>query len=329
MENEKKRSGWKTAGLIAGVGCLSIIGVVVGGVIVAVIWARSIVGGLDADPRPVDRRIAVSAPAADTTRGPKTAASRTAPMRLTIDLSEGEFTIKPGEPGSEIRVQGEYPPDIYELTEHQETDAATGVRRVTVRFKPKTPMWARIFAGVGGGGSGYPSRLTLTIPRGSPIDLNLQMTMGKSDVDLGGLTLGEVSVNAAMGEHVLDFHDPVVEGLRELRITTSMGNLKLENLGNAHADTIHASGNMGEGTANLGGAWPAGSTSSLTFEQSMGELTLRVPTNIRLDSDVRSSQGGETTSKTAQDAPLPDAPDAPTLRLRVNSSMAEARVIRY
>ncbi len=100
----------------------------------------------------------------------------------------------------------------------------------------------------------------MTIPRGSPIDLNLQMTMGKSEVDLGGLTLGEVSVTAAMGEHSIDFHEPVVEGLRELRISTSMGKLALENLGNARAESIHASGNMGEVTANLGGAWPAGGT---------------------------------------------------------------------
>ncbi len=326
---EKKRSGWRTAGLIAGIGCLSIIGVVVGGVIIAVIWARSVVGDLDTDPRPVDRRIALSAPAADTASGPEKAASRTAPMRLTIDLREGEFTIKPGQPGSEIRVEGEYPPDMYELTEHQETDPATGVRRVTVQFKSKTPMWARIFAGFGGGSSGNPPRLTVTIPRGSPIDLNLQVTMGKSEVDLGGLTLGEVSVTAAMGEHSLDFHEPVVEGLRELRISSNMGKLALENLGNARADTIHASGNMGEVTANLGGAWPVGSTSSLTFEQSMGELTLRVPNSVRLDADVRSSQGGETTSRTTQDATPPDTPNAPTLRLRVTSSMGEARVVRY
>jgi len=326
---EKKRSGWRTAGLIAGVGCLSIVGIVVGGVVIAVIWARSIVGDLDTDPQPVDRRIALSAPAADTARGPEKASSRTTPMRLTIDLQEGEFTIKPGQPGSEIRVEGEYTPDMYELTEHQDTDPASGVRRVTVRFRSKAPMWARIFAGFGSGGSGNPPRLTVTIPRGSPIDLNLQMTMGKSEVDLGGLTLGEVSVNAAMGEHSIDFHEPVVEGLRELRINASMGKLALENLGNARADTIHASGNMGEVTANLGGAWPAGGTSSLTFDQSMGELTLRVPNSVRLDADVRSSQGGETTSRTTQDATPPDAPNAPTLRVRVNSSMGEARVIRY
>ena len=79
----------------------------------------------------------------------------------------------------------------------------------------------------------------------------------------------------AMGEHRVDFHEPVVEGVRELRLSNSMGNLNLENLGNARANTITASGSMGNVTANLGGAWTPGAEANLNFEQSMGELTLR------------------------------------------------------
>jgi hypothetical protein len=326
---EKKRSGWRTAGIIAGVGCLSMIVVVVGGVIIAAMYARATLANLgDPDPKPVERRIALPSPVVNTTRKPGASGADSGALRLTLDLREGDFTIQPGEPGNAVQVRGEFAPGLYELVETQDTDAATGVRRATVRFRSKAPAWARFFAGIGGGSDARP-HLTVIIPRGSPLDLNLQMAMGRSEIDLGGLTLGEVSVNATMGEHSIDFHEPVVEGLRELRINTSMGNVVLENLGNARADTITASGSMGNVTANLGGAWPAGATSSLTFEQSMGELTLRVPTTVRLDADVRSSQGGETKSRTTQDAKPPDDPNAPTLRVRVNSSMGEARVIRY
>jgi hypothetical protein len=328
MENEKKRSGWRTAGLIAGVGCLSIIVIIVGGVVIASMYARATLANLgDPDPKPVERRIALPSPVTNTTKKPGGPADRSA-LRLTLDLREGDFTIQPGAPGNDVQVRGEFAPGLYELVETQDTDAETGVRRATVRFRSKAPAWARMFAGIGGGDNVRP-HLTVTIPRGAPIDLNLQLALGRSEVDLGGLTLGEVSVNTTMGEHSIDFHEPVVEGLRELRINTSMGNLALENLGNAHADTIHASGSMGNVTANLGGSWPAGATSSVTFEQSMGELTLRVPNTVRLDADVRSSQGGETTNRTTQDATTPSAPNAPTLRLRVNSSMGNARVVRY
>ena len=324
-----KRSTLRTVGLIAGVGCLTMIVVVVGGIVITVMVARDAASNLgDPNPQPVNRRISLPVPGADTSLKSATGQSNSsnAPLHLTLELQEGEFTIQPGEPGSDISVTGEYAPGLFELTETQGTDAATGARRATVRFRSKAPMWVRIFGGIGNGDGNRP-RLTVTIPRGVPLDLDLTTSMGRSEVDLGGLTLREVSVNAAMGEHRVDFHEPVVEGVRELRLSNSMGNLNLENLGNARANTITASGSMGNVTANLGGAWTPGAEANLNFEQSMGELTLRVPSSVRLEADVRES-GKEGSSRPPEVAP-PDDPKAPTLRLKVNSSMGETRIVRY
>jgi hypothetical protein len=329
------RSGWRTAGLIAGVGCLSIIAVVIGGVIIASMYARATLANLgDTNPQPVERHIALPAPAATTpapagktaTRATKEGADRTAPLRLTLDLQEGTFTIRPGEPGSDVQVQGKYAPGLYELTENQDTDAATGVRRARVRFRSKAPAWARFFAGMTGNSSD-PPELTIVIPRGTPIDLSLNLALGKSEVDLGGLTLGEVSISATMGEHRIDFQQPVVEGLSLLRLNSSMGNVTIEHLGNARADRITATSNMGNVIATLDGTWPSGTPADLNFQQTMGDLTLRVPTSVRLDAEVRNAKG-ETTNAPSDVKP-PDDPKAPTLRLRVTSSMGNARVIRY
>ena len=324
-----KRSGLKTAGLIAGIGCLSLIAIVVGGVIIAAVWAKATVANLgDPSPQHVERRIALLPAAATTAERPADAAAvaRTAPLRLTLELQEGNFTIRPGQPGTEIQVEGDYAPGLYELIESQETDSATGVRRATVRFRSKVPPWARFFSNIGGNGDNRP-KITVTIPRGSPLDLSLGVTMGQSEIDLGGLTLGDVQVNASMGEHRIDFHEPVAaEGVRSLRLNASMGNVFVENLGNARAETINTSGSMGNLTANLGGAWPSGGTSNVTFEQSMGELTIRVPSNIRLDADIRDTSNRNTPRPELKQ---PADPDAPTLRLRVTSSMGNSRVIQY
>ena len=328
-----KRSTLRTVGLIAGVGCLTMIVVVVGGIVITVMVARNAASNLgDPNPQPVNRRISLPLPSvatgADASSKSATGQSNrsNAPLHLTLELQEGEFTIQPGEPGSDIQVTGEYAPGLFELTETQGTDSATGARRATVRFRSKAPMWVRIFGGIGDGDGNRP-RLTVTIPRGMPLDLDLTTSMGRSQVDLGGLTLRDVSVNAAMGEHRVDFQEPVVEGVRELRLSNSMGNLNLENLGNARANTITASGSMGNVVANLGGAWMPGAEANLTFEQSMGELTLRVPSSVRLEADVRES-GDERRSR-PPDATPPDDPKAPTLRLKVNSSMGETRIVRY
>ena len=324
MQMERKRSGWRTAGLIAGIGCLSMIALVIGGVAIAWMMARSTLANLgDPDPKPVDRRISLpAAPSVSAERGSAKADS-SAPLLLTLELREGTFTIRPGEPGSDIHVTGEYAPGLFELVETQAVDSVSGVRSATVRFHSKAPAWARFFGGMGND-AGQPE-LTITIPRGTPIDLTLETAMGRSEVDLGGLTLRDISVNATMGEHSINFEQPVVEAIRDFRIHTSMGNVVLENLGNARAANVTSSSSMGNVTANLGGTWQPGAEASLTFEQSMGELTVRVPSSVRLDSEVRNQQ--EQTTK--RDTDTAADPNAPNVRLRVTSSMGNARVVRY
>jgi hypothetical protein len=254
-------------------------------------------------------------------------AGRTAPLRVRLELQEGTFTIRPGQPGTELQVQGRYAPGLFELVESHST-SPTGEREARVRFHSKAPAWARFFAGIGSNNNGEDGpELTISIPRGTPIDLTLQVSLGKSQIDLGGLTLGDVNVTATMGEHRLDFREPVVENVRELRFSNSMGNLSLDHIGNARPQTISASGSMGNVTANLEGAWSPGSEANLRFEQSMGDLTVRVPSNVRVDAQVHNSQGGESKDRTLT-LKQPDDPKAPTLRLEVTTSMGNARVLQ-
>jgi hypothetical protein len=130
-----------------------------------------------------------------------------------------------------------------------------------------------------------------------------------------------------MGEHRIDFQEPVVEGVRRLRLNASMGNVSVARLGNARAATIMTTGSMGNLMADLGGEWLPGTAADLTFEQSMGEITLRVPSDVRLESDVRRSPEAPEHAPVEKEPPAD--PDAPTLRLRVTTSMGGSRVIRY
>jgi hypothetical protein len=317
-------SGWQKAGLIAGAGCLSIVGVVVIGMIVAVGWARSIVGGMgDATPARMERTIAVAAPG-DASGAPAPGALEAGePLRLVVDLEEGSFTIRPGPPGRQVQVQGRFAPDLYELTETHDSEARRTT--TTVRFRSKAPQWARMLAGIGGGAS-RPD-VTVVIPEGAPMDLSLRLTMGESRVDLGGLTLRDLDLDVSMGEHRIDFQTPVVEGLRRLRLNASMGNVTVEHLGNARPRAIEGSGSMGNVTADLGGGWEPGTASDMSFAQSMGELIVRAPASLHLETDIRNSGGRG--AAPPSDAPGRADPKAPVLRLRVSTSMGETRVVRY
>jgi hypothetical protein len=331
---KKKLSGWQMAGLVAGIGCFTIVVVVVVGVAIAVSWARSTVAELG-DPTPANhtRTVTLGQPGAGDP-APSGGASAAAvkgggsksgdPLRLTVELAEGDFTVRKGPAGGQVQVEGTYAEGMYELTENTAADEA-GHSRTTIRFKSKAPMWARILGGMGEG-SNRP-RLTVLIPADVPIDLSLRVGMGESRIDLGGLMLSDLGIDLSMGNHILDFKEPVVGGLRRVRLNASMGNISVDNLGNTGAEAIEATGNMGNFTADLGGAWQPESNAELNFSQSMGQLTLQVPSSVRLDANITSSQGG-TTNRPTTDEETKD-PKAPTLRVRMNTSMGEGLVVRY
>jgi hypothetical protein len=324
-----KLSGWQKAGLMAGIGCLTIVGVVVVGLLVAVTWARSTMARFG-DPTPTRTERTISLPAPETAPGeaaptPGAASSGSEPLRLSIDLEGGSFTVQPGPPGSQVKVEGTYAQGFYELTETTNAGAPGGARRTTIRFRSKAPMWARVLGGIGGGG-GRPE-LTVSIPEGLAIDLSLRVAMGESRIDLGGLTLRDLGLEMSMGNHRIDFKEPLAEGVRRVNLSAQMGNVSIENLGNTRAAAIEASGNMGNLEADLGGAWPEGAEAEASFTQSMGELTVNVPRTVRLETSIRSGRD-ETENRPAPAEETSD-PNAPMIRLRVSTSMGESRVNRY
>ena len=75
----------------------------------------------------------------------------------------------------------------------ERTDTDNGKPRTTIRFRSKAPAWARFLGGMGHGND--QPRLTVSIPSGVPIDLSLNVTMGESRIDLGGLTLSELGLD--------------------------------------------------------------------------------------------------------------------------------------
>jgi hypothetical protein len=327
----KKLSGWQKAGVFAGIGCFSIVAVIVLGVVIAVFWARATLAE-HGDPNPTrnERTIALGEPvveAPDRAGTPGAAAKGAAtggePLRLTLDLEEGIFIIRPGPPAAQVKVEGTYAEGLFELTESHA--AAQG--RTTIRFRSKAPAWARMLGGMESGGPGGRPTVTVLIPAGVPIDLSLRVSLGESRIDLGGLTLRELGLDLSMGNHEVDFREPVVDVLRRVRLEARMGNISVDNLGNARAQTIDTSGSMGNLTVDLAGAWQPGAGADLSFTHSMGELTLNVPRQVRLETNVSSSMGQ--VNKDPAGAAEAAAPDAPVVRLRMSTSMGEGRVIRY
>ncbi len=308
--------------LFAGIGCLSVVLLVVIGLAGTMAWAVYQARQLgDPTPTRVERTIPVGG----------TAASRVAEgttgdaLALDIDLREGSFTIQPGPPGSDVTVEGVYAEGYYELTESREPPDGSRGGRVSIAFRPSASVLVRAVTGMLSGSGSRSTALTVSIPRDLPVDLSLRLGLGEARVDLGGLALTGLDLDLSMGDHRLDFSSPVTGEIAEAQLRFNMGNLTVDNLGNARIRRLDASGSMGSVRADLGGAWGDGTETELTFRQSMGDLQLRVPRAVRLDVEAQSTTG----QNIVQPADPPEDPAAPTIRVRLNTSMAESRVTRY
>ena len=336
-----ERSGWQKGCLFVGVGCLSVVVLLITAAGLAFVWAAASARRLgDPTPERISETIVRSAQPAEsepppTDRPAEDVAEPTDQaiairqssdlLHLTLDMQEGRFDVRPGPPGSDVRVDGRYATAYYELT-HDKSESS-GERRVVVRFRSKRSFFVRALAGLMTS-SARTNRLTVTIPEGWPVDLRLRFGQGASDVDLGGLTLTNLTADVSMGDHEIEFSRPLAAELPRARLDGQMGDIRFLNLGNARAEDLEVSTSMGDAQVDLGGEWPRDTVSEVEIRHSMGDLRLRIPNDIRLSPDsstevtMAESRGLDTRNET-------DDPDAPTVELHLTASMGDARVIRY
>ena len=249
------------------------------------------------------------------------------PLRVEIELEEGEFEVRPGPPGTGVQVGGSYATAYYELTEEHTPAGDSGGPATVIRLRPAHSFLVRLIAGTLGGHESVHNALTVTIPRDVPIALTLRLRMGETRTDLGGLTLTELRAELTMGEHRLDFSEPLAGRPHRIRVAAGMGETRVDRIGNASPRELDVEGRMGSLIVDLGGDWPRGTVPDLAFDNSMGELRLNVPEAVRIASDSNGSNilGAITGPRTGAEA----SGDAPLLRLHLTNSMGETRVRRY
>jgi hypothetical protein len=119
------------------------------------------------------------------------------------------------------------------------------------------------------------------------VDLDLDVTLGAVDADLelGGLSLSALTVQAGASQAVVRFSQPNRSRCRSAEITTGAAELTIVGLGNSRCDRIDFEGGMGKVTLDFGGTWT--SSSRAEIKMAVGELTLRLPrrAGVRLTLD--------------------------------------------
>jgi hypothetical protein len=244
-------------------------------------------------------------------------------VSVRITLTEGFFTIKPGPPGSSIRVEGNYDAGSYDLLQKSDT-SNPAAPSYELSYTPKYSWLRRIFTE---GGVRIDEDdmepLVIWLPAGLPMDLNTKISMGKSEVDLGGLALHGLSLDLSMGDHKFTMPQPNAMEMPEATLRGRMGDMRLSDLGNLRASSIDIWGRMGEMRLDTG---PITKDTKITSHFRMGALRISVPKNVRtkLASSVFL---GDAHGPHDDDPNQPET--GPLLDIQSQSTMGEIRVTRY
>ena len=291
---------------------------------VALVWASSTVERLgEPTLQPIAKT--VSLPSRDRTGGAGDAAGPT--THLDIDLEDGVFEVRSGPPGSDVRVEGTYSGKYYDLIHDHTPSGSPPERTVTVRLERARSLLVQLMAHAMDRTPSTPNELTVHIPRDTPLSVDLTIRAGESRVDLGGLSLTALSVDLSMGEHRLDFSEPLAVAPRRVRLDGGMGEKRFERLGNARAGELEASGHMGSVTVDLGGSWPPDTVANVTLHNLMGEMRLRAPAGLRLVGDAEGSP--VPVAEGSASGPGDGEFGGPALRLRTSTTMGETLLTRY
>lgn len=190
-------------------------------------------------------------------------------LRASLDYRAGGLRITPGRTNELYRMDASYDADRYSPTSAY--DAASAI--VSLGLQPAGEGGLRVV-------STRQLRQDATVAFTPSVDLDLELALGavQADIELGGLSLSELSMEAGASQAVVRFSQPNLSRCRSTEITTGAAELTVLGLGNSRCDRFALEGGMGKVTLDFAGAWTSSTTA--VIKMAVGELTLRLPRNV-------------------------------------------------
>lgn len=120
--------------------------------------------------------------------------------------------------------------------------------------------------------------MRLSLNRGVPLDLDLDLGATKATLDLGGLNLVGLRLDSGASETLLDFSTPNRGHMRSMDVDVGAASFEARNLANANTASIRVQGGVGSVELDFGGQWTQDVTADVDL--SLGKLTLHVPRDV-------------------------------------------------
>ena len=191
--------------------------------------------------------------------------------RLTtrLEFSAGALRLLPGPAGELYRMRLRYDPERF--TPVSRFEPVSGVVRLGVE-------------GTGGSGIRVSSRgqleqaATITLSPEVTLALDLSLGAAEGDIELGGLRLSALRLETGASRSAVRFSGPNAVRCSSAAFEAGAAEIAVVGLGNSRCEEITFTGGIGKAVLDLGGTWTG--DSRLAVKMTVGELTLRLPTDI-------------------------------------------------
>jgi len=208
------------------------------------------------------------------------------PTALELDLADARFVIRTVPGDGEIGIDGSAAKLPFKV-KRTAREAGGGVSKETIHCSG-TKSRRKGADGTNDGWTYELDTIQVTIPQDRLLDLDLVVHQGQSDIDLGGLTLSAVRIELLSGDHELTFSSPVRRDIDQVQVRASRGEFNLRGLASIRAREFLFRGSAGSWELEFDGNWREEPDSVVSFEASMGDLVVRLPSHLKLLGDSSS-----------------------------------------
>jgi hypothetical protein len=115
---------------------------------------------------------------------------------------------------------------------------------------------------------------TIELSRQVPLDLELRFGAGKAEIELGGLSLRQVTISTGASDTRVSFGEMNPIAAEEVEIEAGAAELHVIGLGNSRAQRVEFKGGVGSTVLDFSGA---SGNMEAEIEMGVGSLTLRLP----------------------------------------------------
>jgi len=215
------------------------------------------------------------------------------PLRLKLDLRMVNFRLVPHDLPAQIRIESNYDKANFNLTS-QVTEKKDHIE-YDLRFRNKRNLLGMI-AGTKEKDfepEDINNKVTLYVPRDLLLELDFQIKMGSTKLNLSGLAVTHLKGRFSMGENQITMKEPNQVRMETLDLASEMGEMRLSDVQNFRYKEGQFKGRIGE--LEIGHSGPYQEDASLRVRMSMGGVRIQKPVATNLNQKI-TAMIGETSS---------------------------------